>query len=753
MSMSDLELLQLVDTVKEKQRGPKGEPGVGIDRIEQFDATGFTLRLTDGSFQRIDLPTPKDGEAGPVGPSGRQGEKGDSGRAGRDGSQGLPGRDGQDGLPGSSIETAVVNSNGHLLLGISDGAIIDVGRVVGPAGATGPVGATGLAGESGKDGSAVLSGPRAPQADDGVEGDHWIDISSAEFSFFKKNGEGWNKLAELRQVPRDLRVPTSGTGGGGSGGGNGELQNTRTLPLINGGETIRKTAQSKGMPVPGVMITQEDANQYFLSCLREQDVAVSDSVPRPPHQTGQLWFCTNPEDLTLYIYDGAVWVPAAPPVSLDGIEASIANVDAELLKVNANIAMNKRELDEAVLDVREDQERQDHQILELEEEIEALAPTFDRGEWAFVTEQPAAGQYAIGHLATSEYCLDIVGKCLIEAGDDEVAKSQCTRIAADCEAAEEKGEAYLSDSWGAVDTLKIHKLDAKGKEHGFGDWSVGKYVELFNHDDEGYGLFQIDKEAVIEADVATFKVHHVAHQGKPAGVARAKVFEMAAGDPTDYVRKSGDDMTGALYIRPPKNSTGLRIYAPQGDAGAGQADATQLVRVANSHNQYVFYVEESGAIAGKDGMLPTQNRHLVSKKYVDELIAAELTAPARFEWKVYVNADGTPQQGSANLNGASMSDTSVIRLHKRAQNAPVPIKGHGSGLTMYKYSPSPKFYHSTILSAWSNTGTEWQWKGTAEIDQIKLFSDYIQITLSSHKWSNMNFSNTGSYRFTIGGLF
>ena len=368
-------------------------------------------------------------------------------------------------------------------------------------------------------------------------------------------------------------------------------------------------------------------------------------------------------------------------------------------------------------------------------------------------KQPAAGQYAIGHLATSEYCLDIVGKCLIEAGDDEVAKSQCTRIAADCEAAEEKGEAYLSDSWGAVDTLKIHKLDAKGKEHGFGDWSVGKYVELFNHDDEGYGLFQIDKEAVIEADVATFKVHHVAHQGKPAGVARAKVFEMAAGDPTDYVRKSGDDMTGALYIRPPKNSTGLRIYAPQGDAGAGQADATQLVRVANSHNQYVFYVEESGAIAGKDGMLPTQNRHLVSKKYVDELIAAELTAPARFEWKVYVNADGTPQQGSANLNGASMSDTSVIRLHKRAQNAPVPIKGHGSGLTMYKYSPSPKFYHSTILSAWSNTGTEWQWKGTAEIDQIKLFSDYIQITLSSHKWSNMNFSNTGSYRFTIGGLF
>ena len=176
-----------------------------------------------------------------------------------------------------------------------------------------------------------------------------------------------------------------------------------------------------------------------------------------------------------------------------------------------------------------------------------------------------AGQYAIGHLATSAYCLDIVGRCYIEAGNDEVAKSKCNRMAAECETAEEAGEAYLSDSWGGVDTLKIHKLDAKGKEHGFGDWTVGKYVELFNHDDEGYGLFVIDEAAVIDADVATFKVHHVAHEGKPSGVARAKVFEMGAGDPTDFVRKSGDTMTGKLEI---KSNTfdaliGIKVPDPQ----------------------------------------------------------------------------------------------------------------------------------------------------------------------------------------------
>ena len=348
--MNDLELLELLEKAKTKQRGPKGETGVGIESIEQFDGQSFTLRLSDGSFKKIALQPGADGAVGPEGQSGPKGEPGPAGRNGRDGSQGSPGRDGADGVPGVSTETAVVNSNGHLLLGLSDGAVIDVGRVVGPAGATGERGPTGLVGNDGRDGEAVLSGPRAPTQDDGKEGDMWIDISSAEFSFFKKNGEGWNKLAELRQVPRDLRVPTSGTGGGGGGGGNGELQNTRTLPLINGGDTIKKTAKNKGLPVPGVLITQEDANQYFLGCLREQDVLVSDAVPRPPYQIGQLWFSTNPEELTLYVFDGAVWVPAAPPVSLDGIEASIANVDAELLKINANVAINKKEVDEAFLD-------------------------------------------------------------------------------------------------------------------------------------------------------------------------------------------------------------------------------------------------------------------------------------------------------------------------------------------------------------------------------------------------------------------
>ena len=78
-------------------------------------------------------------------------------------------------------------------------------------------------GKAGEDGAAVLSGPRAPTQDDGKEGDFWIDISSAEFSFFKKSGEGWQLLANLRQPAKNPAVAVPVGGGGGVGGGGVDL--------------------------------------------------------------------------------------------------------------------------------------------------------------------------------------------------------------------------------------------------------------------------------------------------------------------------------------------------------------------------------------------------------------------------------------------------------------------------------------------------------------------------------------------------
>ena len=323
MALSDLELLQLAEQVKEKQRGPKGEPGVGIQSIEQFDGDSFTIKLTDGNFKKIDLPAGKDGEAGPQGIPGPS-VTGPEGRRGPAGADAAPARDGRDGAPGVSVDTAVVNRDGELLIGLSDGSSINVGRVVGPAGEKGDRGGSGLPGQPGSDGAAVLSGPRVPTQDDGQEGDHWIDVSTAEFGFYKKSGSGWSMLANLRQPGKNpaLAVPVgTGTGTGGSGG----RLTTATLPLDNPNPKLK---------------SQKDLNEYLYDEIQNAggdgvNVEVGDTAP--DGTLGALWFNNNAEELTLYIYDGNDWIPAAPPVSLDGIEQDVQFISEVTGQLNRQV--------------------------------------------------------------------------------------------------------------------------------------------------------------------------------------------------------------------------------------------------------------------------------------------------------------------------------------------------------------------------------------------------------------------------------
>ena len=622
MALSDLELLELVEKAQQRQKGERGEPGIGISAIEQFDGTSFTLRLTDGNFKKIDLPTAKDGEVGLQGVQGQRGEPGPVGRAGRDGKSGLDGADGVPGRDGSFVDTAIVNSNGHLLLGLSDGSVLDVGGVVGPVGATGERGSAGLPGKPGEDGAAVLSGPRAPQADDGFDGCHWIDLSSASFGFYKKSSGTWTKLGELRVS--QLGQQQAAVGGSGGGGGNGELQNTRTLPLINGGSTIRKKAQARDLPsVPGKMDTQEDANLYFLDALSRAGVTVSESVPRPPSVEGQLWFCTAADDLTLYVYDGAVWVPAAPPVSLDGVQSAIASIDEQLLKVNANVAMNKSELDEKALDIQLDQDRQDAEIQELHEKVDGIAEEFDRGKWAHVTEKPTSGQYALGVKATKEYCQEQYAKCVEDAAGDPTKLSECTRQMGDCENEEDAGGSVYVSSWGGVDHISVHTEESDGETHGFADYTVGKYIEILNEGDEGNATYQITEDAVIADGIAVIAVADIQHTGKPSGLGRFKVFEMKSGDPTDYVRKTGDEMSGKLLVKPTSGNYSLVVFATPETTGA-----TDIFRVRTHDNKQIFYVDAASGVGVNSSWEPTSNNHLVPKGWLEKYVSDEIASQA-----------------------------------------------------------------------------------------------------------------------------
>jgi len=54
-----------------------------------------------------------------------------------------------------------------------------------------------------------------------------------------------------------------------------------------------------------------------------QAISIGDTPPDDAIN-GQLWWNSTEDELTLYVYYDGQWVPAAPPVSLDGINATIA---------------------------------------------------------------------------------------------------------------------------------------------------------------------------------------------------------------------------------------------------------------------------------------------------------------------------------------------------------------------------------------------------------------------------------------------
>ena len=210
---------------------------VGITRCEQHEEGTFTLYFSDGSTKSSLFPHP-----GMVNLACREqlvnvASEGAAGRRGQPGSPGKDGRNGLDGLPGASVDTAAINSAGELLLGLTNGKSIKVGRVIGPAGQTGERGGPGLPGKPGVDGNKILSGVKAPDSAEGNDGDFYIYTADPYVPLYKKINGAWQKQCELG-------APASA----GKGGGPGKAQllsDTRSLPLHNNLLLLRRVTSTQ----------------------------------------------------------------------------------------------------------------------------------------------------------------------------------------------------------------------------------------------------------------------------------------------------------------------------------------------------------------------------------------------------------------------------------------------------------------------------------------------------------------------------
>ena len=365
-------------------------------------------------------------------------------------------------------------------------------------------------------------------------------------------------------------------------------------------------------------------------------------------------------------------------------------------------------------------------------------------------------------------CTQAYTQCYADNIDDPIAQQQCSRDLEDCQNAVSGDEVLTTDNWTECEQLVFNNVDSKGVTHEWSGIDSDHYIDVFNEADEGFMVGNIATH-----DGGTFVLDIVSSKGTANGLATVKIFKTEGEvDFGQYVRKAGDTMTGLLTV---EGNGVSKFYGPKGalaayagpEAVAGQhifyvyGSPYEKEDGSGTTRDLIFSVVNDGRVYGKSGYKPTSADQFSTKRYVDEAIRREVIAPARYEYKCYINQTGAnaPAAGQAFFYGNDMT-SSTIRLSLNAANAPVKIQGHGSGITMYTYNSSlNNTYRSMTISCWyyrnSNGSEDWKWKGTAEIDSIKLYSDHILVNTSSNatrKWANGDIGAGGNYRFTISGL-
>jgi len=171
-----------------------------------------------------------------------------------------------------------------------------------------------------------------------------------------------------------------------------------------------------------------------------------------------------------------------------------------------------------------------NEIIELEEEIDALAPSIQRGSWQFTLSGA------------------VTGPGIFTAYDEYVATS-----------------GYPIGLVTSIKSLWFHSTDNAGTPHGFDNVEEGNLLELFVEGSPEYGLFVVKAAHDYTAgagdywviDVDCIRTLEQTTRFDNGEVCRLKIFEApSGGDASDFVLKSGDTMPGPnpLTIKTTKTS-------------------------------------------------------------------------------------------------------------------------------------------------------------------------------------------------------
>ena len=376
----------------------------------------------------------------------------------------------------------------------------------------------------------------------------------------------------------------------------------------------------------GITYTWDATDEKWrVKAFRSQDdflVEVGENPPDDPKE-GDLWWDSSPDSLTLFVYEGTAWVPAAPPVSLDGINATI---DAALIVQNDLLARVQAgetiqgDLQTTVENALIVQDEIEADIDVLENKVEALEGTIVDGRWTLDNRSIARE----GHFIPF------------------------TGITA-------------SVVWAGTDTLQIHPTSLDGKSYTFADVSIGDVIRLGSVGSSA--SFKCLANAVLSGDVYNISVELINSSGDPVPTLTYDFEFLDAFDPSAYatkqyvddqdalnVKKTGDTMTGDLSFE--GNSLALRaVSGARLRVTAADSSGSQRTFVDIKNN------DQSGE-EGKDSgyylklyhlQEPTDVAHPTTKNYVDTKFLKIGSSGSLEEMTGSLHLPGGPEATGSNL--------------------------------------------------------------------------------------------------------
>ena len=179
----------------------------------------------------------------------------------------------------TSLATSVISAaviGGELIIGLSDGSIINCGLVQGPQGLKGEAGAMGATGRSGTDGNTIHTVAGTPDTTLGRDGDYAINTTVWEI-YGPRAGGAWGTGTPLRGNKRGSGAEKQalfGSNSSSEGGGGGVNQTTATLPLSN----PTRLSGARGLPDTNGLKSQADYNQWAHDSLESLAAGVSPEV-------------------------------------------------------------------------------------------------------------------------------------------------------------------------------------------------------------------------------------------------------------------------------------------------------------------------------------------------------------------------------------------------------------------------------------------------------------------------------------------